>query len=144
MSLFEFDKIIKQKYKFYKKTKNFFEYKKETLKKFYKCFKNYYENINEDYINLIINDKNNHIIFYCMDNEFNKLKENRKKRKKMEPECYVCLGAGPGPESASGPVACGCACRGTAGAAHVECMLARAVCTGGACAAAAAQRARGH
>lgn len=77
MVLFFFDSIIKIKYKKFlsnnlDKNKNITlsEFKKSATKQILKIFPLYFLNINEKYIENILLDQNNYIVFYCMDVNF--------------------------------------------------------------------------
>ena len=73
MVLFEFDKVIKDKYdKYIKKNNNstesisFNEFKLKGLEQFSKIFPFYFSGINQDYIQNILNSNKIHILISCM------------------------------------------------------------------------------
>lgn len=75
MTLFEFDKIIKSKYKNYINKSgslmNFEEFKKIGIKQISKIFNLYFSGISLDYIHNILTNNNIKFIFICLNNKFN-------------------------------------------------------------------------
>jgi GNAT superfamily N-acetyltransferase len=76
MVLFEFDKIIKNKYDKYKKKNNnvnqinFDEFKSKGLEKISELFPFYFSGINQNYIENILNSNKTHIIISCIGDKF--------------------------------------------------------------------------
>ena len=63
---------------------------------FYDMFNDYFENITKEYIEYLLRDKNNHILFYCIDNVFTKsnivsLLIYHKIYVKKNDKCYILL-----------------------------------------------------
>jgi hypothetical protein len=76
MVLFEFDKIIKDKYDIHNLNNvtqqiSFDEFKSNGLKQFSKIFPFYFSGINEKYIGNILYSDKTHILVSCIDNKFN-------------------------------------------------------------------------
>jgi hypothetical protein len=80
MVLFEFDKIIKDKYDKYINNNNnnidniiisFDEFKSKGYKQFSKIFPFYFSGIGQNYIDNILHSEKTHILVSCIDNKFN-------------------------------------------------------------------------
>lgn len=70
MVLFFFDKILKDKYKKINKNITLDKLREKGIKHLLKIFPLYFSDINDNYIEILLADKNNKILFNCIDHDF--------------------------------------------------------------------------